>query len=141
MVLSRLECYSAFSDIAMDLPSRFARFPFQASRGLHSELIRVNQDYLKNNQRKRSVNGPEVKKFSIDEIVLLSYPIRPANNLAGLYRGPMIITSIDRPDIIQVKDLITNKQISMVHTSRLRAFWHPVLVSSWMTSSVLIYFT
>ena len=36
----------------------------------------------------------------------------------------MIITSIDRPDIIQVRDLITNK-LSMVRTSRLRVFRHP----------------
>ena len=36
----------------------------------------------------------------------------------------MIITSIDRLDIIQVRDVITNK-LSMVHTSRLRAFRRP----------------
>jgi hypothetical protein len=122
----------AFSDIAMDLPSEWANrdsLEFLSKlREAHSTLIRVTQDYLKKNQRKRSVNGrakaSEVTKFSIGDFVLLSYPSRPPNKLAGLYRGPMIITSIDRPDIIQVRDLITNK-LSMVHTSRLRAFRHP----------------
>ena len=83
---------------------------------------------IKKNQRKRSVNGrvktSEVTKFSIGDFVLLSYPSRLPNKLTGLYRGPMIITSIDGPDIIQVRDLITNK-LSMVHTSRLRVFRHP----------------
>ena len=64
------------------------------------------------------------KGFTSDQIqhgnfVLLAYPSRPPNKLAGLYRGPMIITSINRPDIIQVRHLISNK-LSMVHTSRLR---------------------
>ena len=60
-------------------------------------------------------------KFSIG---VLAYPSRPPNKLAGLYRGPMITTSIDRSEIIQVRDLITNK-LSMVHTNRLRVFRHP----------------
>jgi len=36
----------------------------------------------------------------------------------------MIITSTDRPDIVQVRDQITNK-LSMVHTRRLSVFRHP----------------
>ena len=36
----------------------------------------------------------------------------------------MIITSMDRPDIIQVRDLITNK-LWMAHISRLRVSRHP----------------
>ena len=60
-------------------------------------------------------------QFSIGDFVPLAYPSRQPNKPAGLYRDPMIITSIDRPDFIQVMDLITNK-LSMVHTSRLRVF-------------------
>ena len=56
--------------------------------------------------------------------MLLAYPSHPPTKHAGLYRGPMIISSIYRPDIIQVIDLITNK-LSMVYTSRLRVFRHP----------------
>jgi hypothetical protein len=41
--------------------------------------------------------------------VLLQYPYRPPNKLAGLYRGTLIIAAIDRPDIITTKDLISNK--------------------------------
>jgi hypothetical protein len=36
----------------------------------------------------------------------------------------MVIHSIERPDLIQVRDLTTNK-LSLVHTSRLRVFRHP----------------
>jgi hypothetical protein len=36
----------------------------------------------------------------------------------------MVIKGIDRPDLIKVRDLLTNK-ISLVHTSRLRPFRHP----------------
>jgi hypothetical protein len=36
----------------------------------------------------------------------------------------MVITAIDRPDLIKVRDLISNK-VSEVHTSRLRVFRHP----------------
>ena len=55
-----------------------------------------------------SSEGSEVTKFTIGDFVLLSYPSRPPNKLAGRYCGPMIINLIDRPDIIQVRDLITN---------------------------------
>ena len=79
----------AFSDIAMDLPSERANRDSLGQielREAHSTLIRVNQDYLKKNQRKWSVNGrakaSEVTKFSIGDFVLLSYPSRPPNKLA-----------------------------------------------------------
>ena len=46
-----------FSDIAMDLPSEWANrdsLEFLSKlREAHSTLIRVTQDYLKKNQRKR----------------------------------------------------------------------------------------
>ena len=41
-----------------------------------------------------------------------------------MYRGPMLITVMDRPDLVKVKDLITNRE-SLVHASRLRPFKHP----------------
>ena len=56
--------------------------------------------------------------------VLLQYPNKPIDKLSGLYRGPMEIIAIDRPDIIKVRDLTTDK-FSSVHTSRLRPFRHP----------------
>ena len=65
----------------------------------------------------------EVTKFAGD-YVLLTYPNRPPNKLAGMYRGPMVITSIDLPDLIKVRDLVTNKE-SMVHANRICPFKHP----------------
>ena len=57
------------------------------------------------------------------DYVLLTYPNRPPNKLAGMYRGPMVITVMDRPDLVKVEDLITNRE-SLVHASRLRPFKH-----------------
>ena len=56
--------------------------------------------------------------------MLLQYPNRAPNKLAGLYRGPLVITAIERPDLIKIKDLVTNRE-SLVHASRLRLFQHP----------------
>ena len=41
-----------------------------------------------------------------------------------MYRSPMVITSIDRLDLVKVRDLITNKE-SMMHANRIRPFKHP----------------
>jgi hypothetical protein len=41
-----------------------------------------------------------------------------------MYRGPMVITGIKRPDLVKVGDVITNEE-SMVHANRLRSFKHP----------------
>jgi hypothetical protein len=66
----------------------------------------------------------QVTKFAAGGYVLLTYPNRPPNKLAG----PMVITSMDRPDSVKVRDLITNKE-SMVHANRLRPFKHPKSMS------------
>jgi len=66
----------------------------------------------------------KVVEFHVGNYVLLQYPNRHPNQLAGLYRGPLIIVAIERPSIITVKDLISNKAIK-VHASRLRLFRHP----------------
>ena len=93
-----------------------------------SILIQVNQAYLTKNQRKRGgYGGPrdvEVTKFSAGDNVPLTYPNHSPNKLAGMYRGPRVITVMDRPDLVKVKDLITNPE-SLVHASRLRPFKHP----------------
>ena len=58
------------------------------------------QVYLRKHQRKKSVDGGpknlEVTKFAAGDYVLLTYP---NNKLTGMYRSPMVITSIDRPDL------------------------------------------
>ena len=66
----------------------------------------------------------EVTKLAAGDYVLLTCPNRPPNKLAGMYRGPMIITSIYHPDLSKVRDLITNKE-AMVHANRIRPFKHP----------------
>ena len=63
-------------------------------------------------------------KFEAGDYVLLQYPNKPPDKLSGLYRGAMEIICIDRPEIIKVRDLTTDK-VSSVHTSRLRPFRHP----------------
>ena len=70
-------------------------------REAQSILVQVTQDYLQRHQRKRSVDGgpknSEVTKFAAGDYVLLTYPNRPPNKLAGMYRGPKVITATDRP--------------------------------------------
>jgi len=101
---------------------------FVKLREAQSILVQATQDYLEKNQRKRGVDGGrkdiEVIKFSVGDNVLLTYPNRPPNKLAGMYRDPKAITVMDRPDLVKVKDLITNRE-SLVHASRLRPFRHP----------------
>jgi hypothetical protein len=97
-------------------------------RDMHAVILKAVENHLGENQRKRARNGepiaPAVSVLHEGQFVLLKYPSRPPNKLAGLYRGPMIISSIDRPDLIKVRDLITDK-ISMVHASRVIPFRHP----------------
>jgi hypothetical protein len=122
----------ATEDLALDLPAEWKDRSIGdyllKLREMHATIIKATQDYLKRNQRKRGRDGEvssvEVTKFHEGQFVLLKYPTRPPNKMAGLYRGPMVISSIERPDLIKVRDLITNK-ISQVHTSRLRVFNHP----------------
>ena len=120
------------SDIAMDVPSDWGGKKVEdylvRLREAQVTLIKATQEFLKKNQRKRAADGrvksKNVTKFEVGQFVLLQYPSRPPDKLSGLYRGPLEIVAIDRPDIIKVKDLTTNK-ISSVHTSRLRIFRHP----------------
>jgi len=91
-------------------------------------LIQTTQDYLRKHERKRAAydgsKNSEVTKFLAGDHGLLTNPNRLPNKLVGMYRGPMVITSIDRPDLVKVRDLITNKE-SMVHANRLRPLKHP----------------
>ena len=97
------------------------------------------RDFIKKNQQKREADGrekrQEVTKFEVGQYVLLKYPNKPPDKLLALYRGSMEIVSMDRPDIVKIRDLTTDK-VSVVYTSRLRLFKHPAE----MTELVLIGF-
>ena len=103
-------------DIALDVPVEWGgrkldNYLVKLREG-QALLIKLTQDYLKKNQRK-------VTKFVVSTYVL-QYHNKPDKRF-GLYHGPMEIISIDRPDIITVRDLTTEK-VSSVHTTRLRLF-------------------
>ena len=51
----------------------------------------------------------KVTKFEVGQHVPLQHP----HKLSGLYRGQMKIFPIDRPDIIKVRDLTTDKVSSV----------------------------
>jgi hypothetical protein len=120
------------SDVALDLPLEMKSGNegdwLRKARDAHAALIKATQKYLVDNQRKRSSDGQvkatEVTQFVEGQYVLLDYPKQPPNKLSGLYRGPMVITAIERPDIMKVRDLLSNKIMS-VHTSRVKPFRHP----------------
>jgi hypothetical protein len=119
-------------DVAMELPDsekdRSIGDYLIKLRDMHAIIIKATQDFLEGHQRKRNRRGDPSSaaspKFYESQYVLLKYPSRPPNKLAGLYRGPMVISAIDRPDLIRVRDLITDKT-SLVHTSRLVPYRHP----------------
>ena len=58
---------------------------------------------------------------------VIKYPNHPPNKLTGLYRDPLIIVDVERPDVITVEDIILNKVIK-VHTIRLHLFRHPTII-------------
>ena len=88
------------SDLAMDLTEgTTGRNPEDYLFKLREAqfiLVQVTEDYLQRHQRKRSVDGgpknSEVTKFAAEDYVLLTYPNRPPNKLAVMYRSPMVIT-------------------------------------------------
>jgi hypothetical protein len=96
-------------------------------REMPAILIKNTQNYLSFNERKRTVDGEvnvhEEPKFTVGQCVLLKYPNRPPDKLSGLYRGPLVITGIDHPEMIKVREIISHNE-SIVHTSRLRVFRH-----------------
>ena len=94
--------------------------------------MRATRDFSKKNQRKRAADGQEMRqevtKFEVGQYVLLKYLKKPTDKLSALYRGPMEIVAMDRPDIVKVRDLTTDK-VSVVYTSRLCLFRHPEMTS------------
>jgi len=97
------------SDIAMDLPEgTTAQNPedylVKLAKRAQLILVEATQEYLKKNQRKIGVDGgrkdEEITKIAVGDYVLLTYPNRPPNKLSGMYRGPMVITVMDRPDLV-----------------------------------------
>jgi Chromo (CHRromatin Organisation MOdifier) domain len=90
-------------------------------------LIQATQEYLK--QQSDIKDGKtdlivELPNYDIGDYVLLSYPSRPPSKLAGLYRGPLVVTRKLRKDLYEVTDLITNK-LSQVHISRMHVLVVP----------------
>jgi hypothetical protein len=122
----------AGSELAMAVPQGDERQDSHAFliklREAQAILMKTTQDFLRLKQRKRVRDGLGVPSQALNyhegQFVLLKYPNRPPNKLAGLYRGPLVIEGIVRPDLIKVRDLLSNA-ISLVHTSRLRPFRHP----------------
>jgi hypothetical protein len=122
----------AGSDLVMDLTrdwdEREIHEYLLKLREMQAIMVRNTQEFLEKNHRKRAREGhgtpSEVPGFKNGQFVLLKYPIRPPNKQAGIYRGPLVINAIDRPNLIKVRDLTSNK-ISLVHTDRVRPFKHP----------------
>jgi hypothetical protein len=73
-------------------------------REMQALLIRKTQEFLQESQRKRvrldRAGHSEVSQFQENQFVLLQYPNRPTNKVAGLYHGSMVITGIDCSDLI-----------------------------------------
>jgi hypothetical protein len=63
-------------------------------------IMKTTQEFLKLKQRARDGHGvpPQVLNYHEGLFVLLKYPNRPPNKLAGLYRDLLVIEGIIRPD-------------------------------------------
>ena len=118
---------------------------------VQGKLIKVTHEFLSKNQQKWTINGGEkvnnVVEFHVANCFNFMYNC-PPNKLAGLYRGPLIIAAINRPDIITAKDIITKKVIK-VHARRLMGIEIPdvlweiislaaIVVTSFMLKILLI---
>jgi hypothetical protein len=102
------------SDVAMDVPESWRDHNvihyLVKLREAQAILIRVTQDCLKRNEAEDNTGGVHVQnesELTVCQFVLSQDPNRPPNKLSGLYRGPLVITAIECPDMIKVKDLIT----------------------------------
>ena len=118
VVVFREEIYSRAFETLVDVMAE-TRHELANYRDIIKTILRN----IKNKIYGRLPKNLEVTKFAAGDHVLLTYPNRPPNKLAGMYGGSMAITSIDCPDLIKVRDLITNKE-SMVHANRIRPFKH-----------------
>jgi hypothetical protein len=111
----------AGSELAMAVPQgdegRDSHTFFVKLHKAQAILIKTTQDFLRLKQRKLARDGhgvsPQVLNYHEGQFVLLKYPNRPPNKLAGLYRGPLVIEGIVRPDLIIVRNLLSNA-ISLV---------------------------
>ena len=89
-------------------------------REVQSMILRATQDYLKKKQK--------IIRLQVGHFFLLQYPRKPTDTPSVLYHGLMEIVAINRPDIVKVRHVTTNK-VSSVHTSLLRIFRHPAEMS------------
>jgi hypothetical protein len=118
--------------IAMDLPENWLNRPVQdylaTLRAAQDVLVKATQQYLQEHHRKRTRSGkvPVLlgEPIEVGNYVLLRYPNRPPNKLAGLYRGPLVVVAKERDDIIEVLDLVSNRHMH-VHVDRLAHFEAP----------------
>ena len=116
-------------DLAMDLPEgttgRNPKDYLLKLREAQFILVQTTQDYLRKHRRKISVDGGpknlEVTKFAAGDYVLLTYPNRRPTSWRTCIEVPWSLPL----NLIKVRDLITNKQWTMVHANRIRPFNHP----------------
>jgi hypothetical protein len=84
-------------------------------------LVKASLIFLDGKAKSRDEKGnkqDESTPLVVGDYVLLIYPNKPPNKLAGRYRGPMQIHEVLREDIFKVLDLVNNK-IYQIHKDRL----------------------
>ena len=68
------------------------------------------------------------ERLEVGDYVLLEYPEkripRAPSRMHPTYRGPLIVTEMERPDIVKCVDIVTNSEVT-VHEDSLRKFHAP----------------
>ncbi|NJO65356.1 MAG: hypothetical protein HC836_46870 [Richelia sp. RM2_1_2] len=96
---------------------------------VQSELIHATQSYLSTATTAKDAKLVDLEPIQFGEYVLLSYPSKPPNKLASLYRGPLQVVDKRGNNLYRLLDLISNKVIQ-VHISRMKKFnYYPTLSS------------
>jgi hypothetical protein len=86
-------------------------------------LSKVALEKQANSRRKLQPALADNTVFKVGDYALVAYPSRSPHKLAPLYRGPMIITSL-QDDLVVLTDLLSSKTVER-HINDIRVFQVP----------------
>ena len=87
---------------------------------LSAEHIRArNAQYV--DKERGDIDVAKAHHFQAGEYVLMTYPSRPPKSCLSRYRGPLLLETMERDDIVHLTDIVNDHKL-VVHVDRLRVF-------------------